>query len=306
MAGGAAPIYVEILIRAPLDEVWRRTQEPAVHERWDARFSAIRYLPRADDREPQRFRYETRIGFGLRIAGEGESHGTRDGEDGARTSSLKFWSDDAMSLIREGSGYWKYVPGPEGVRFLTWYDYRVRYGWAGRLFDRVLFRPLIAWATAWSFDRLRLWIERGLDPAAARDHATVHAVARATLAFVFLYHGLVPKLIARHPDEAAMLAQGGLGEALIGPVLVVFAIAEMMWAIVLLASRARWPLLATAAAMPLVTLLVALRSPGFLTGAFNAVTLNLCVAALAVVAWVAGRELPSASRCLRRPPAEQP
>jgi hypothetical protein len=151
-------IYVETRVRGHLEDLWQRTQDPVLHERWDLRFSEIDYLPR-DGHEPQRFRYETRIGFGLRVRGEGESMGTRDGAAGERTSALRFWSDDPKSLIREGSGYWRYVPTADGVRFLTWYDYRTRFGLLGRLVDRVLFRPLMGWATAWSFDRLRLWIE---------------------------------------------------------------------------------------------------------------------------------------------------
>lgn len=42
-------IYVEIFLRAPLKEVWRLTQEPTGHQRWDLRFTEIRYLPRPDE-----------------------------------------------------------------------------------------------------------------------------------------------------------------------------------------------------------------------------------------------------------------
>src|SRR5205085_9199457 len=103
-----APIYVELLIHAPMDDLWPFTQDPALHERWDLRFTSITYLPRPDPSEPQRFRYETQIGFGVQISGEGESTGEVEAESGARTSALKFWSDDPKSLIRSGSGYWKY------------------------------------------------------------------------------------------------------------------------------------------------------------------------------------------------------
>jgi hypothetical protein len=64
-------------------------------------------------------------------------------------------------------GYRRYVPVAGGVRFLTAYAYRSRCGTAGRLADR-LFRPVFGWATAWSFDRLRLWLERSISPAASR------------------------------------------------------------------------------------------------------------------------------------------
>ena len=58
------PIYVEIAIRAPLDELWRRTQSPDLHQRWDLRFTRIDYLPRPDPgtapavplRDPHRLR----------------------------------------------------------------------------------------------------------------------------------------------------------------------------------------------------------------------------------------------------------
>src|SRR4051794_22324779 len=70
------PIYVEILIQAPIEAVWELTQVPAQHQRWDLRFTDIDYLPRPDPAEPQRFRYQTRIGFGFAIRGAGESTGT--------------------------------------------------------------------------------------------------------------------------------------------------------------------------------------------------------------------------------------
>src|SRR5277367_4423223 len=170
MAGQTKSIYVEIAIGGPLDRVWQLTQTPDLHEKWDLRFTEIRYLPRPDVAQPQRFLYATRIGFGLRIGGKGESVGNCEGLAGERSSALKFWSEDPKSLIREGSGYWKYIPSGENgctVRFLTGYDYEVRFGTVGHLVDRTLFRPLLGWATAWSFDRLRLWIEKGIDPAAS-------------------------------------------------------------------------------------------------------------------------------------------
>jgi hypothetical protein len=100
-------VYVEILVRAPMDALWSHTQTPALHERWDLRFSRIEYLPKKDETEPQRFRYATRIGFGLEVSGEGETLGRRDSADGSSTSALTFGSAEPISIIREGSGYWK-------------------------------------------------------------------------------------------------------------------------------------------------------------------------------------------------------
>jgi hypothetical protein len=196
-------IYVEILIRAPMDALWAHTQTPALHERWDLRFSRIDYLPRALDTEPQRFRYTTRIAFGFEVSGDGETVGQRERTDGSRSSALRFGSVEAFSIIREGSGYWKYIPTTEGIRFLTWYDYRTRFGPVGALFDRLIFRPLIGWATAWSFDRLRLWLEQRVDPAHAMRQTLIHFIARVALAAVFAYPGVGSVLVLESLPSAA-------------------------------------------------------------------------------------------------------
>src|SRR5260221_2496487 len=123
-------IYVEIFIRGSMADLWEKTQNPSLHQRWDFRFTDIEYLPPHGD--VQRLLYATRIGFGVRISGEGETVGTFGAENGERSSALKFWSDDPKSLILKGSGYWKYIPQANGIRFLTWYDYQIRFGIVGR------------------------------------------------------------------------------------------------------------------------------------------------------------------------------
>ena len=297
-------IYVEIRIRGSIEEVWRRTQDPALHECWDLRFTQIDYLPRAGDDAPQRFRYATRIGFGLSIHGEGESTGTRDGPAGDRTSALTFWSENAKSLIREGSGYWRYVPVNSDVRFLTWYAYRTRFGFWGRIIDAIFFHRLMGWATAWSFDRLRLWIERGIDPVHSMQRSIAHAVARLALATVLLYQGLVPKLLYRHPTELAMLSDAGLAPETATVALNLLGVMEVAVGILLLVAwRARWPLAAIAALMPVTLVGIAITSPYVLPAAFNPVALNVSVAALAAIAWVMSKDLPSATHCLRARPA---
>jgi uncharacterized membrane protein YphA (DoxX/SURF4 family) len=248
-------IYVEIRIRAPMDVLWQHTQQPELHERWDLRFSKIDYLPRATEAEPQRFRYATRIGFGLPIS-----------------------SADPRSLIREGSGYWKYLPTDDGVRFLTGYDYEPRFGRAGYVVDRFFFRPLMGWATAWSFDRLRLWLERGVSPAAALRQTLTRTTARLALAFIFAYQGLVPKLIARHADEIAMLRDAGMPSDLVPATLTLIGVAEIFFALTLLYHwRRRWPARVALGLMALATLGVSLRSPGYLEAAFNPISLNLAL-----------------------------
>lgn len=290
------PIFVETLIRAPLDELWAATQEPARHARWDLRFSDIEYLPKSAPGAAQQFLYRTRIGFGLDIAGEGESTGERSLADGSRTSALKFWSADPKSLIAEGSGFWKYEPAGDAIRFFTVYDYRTRFGIAGRLVDRLAFRPLMAWATAWSFDRLRLWLEEGVRPEDARRLAIANAMAQATLAAIWIYQGLVPKLLVRESGElaltiaavgarhaAAFVTAAGLGELAIGAALLLF-------------RRSRALLAASSAAVVALTIAGVVRTPAIATSAFNAVTLTIAMLALAAIALATMRSAPAASR----------
>ncbi len=68
--GRRRPIYVESLIRAPIERVWDATQQPDQHQRWDVRFGAISYLPPSDG-EPQRFTYATTVAPGFTITGHG-------------------------------------------------------------------------------------------------------------------------------------------------------------------------------------------------------------------------------------------
>ncbi|HEX8811660.1 MAG TPA: DoxX-like family protein [Terracidiphilus sp.] len=291
-------LYVEARICGPLNRVWELTQDPALHQRWDLRFSEITYLPRPNLEEPQQFLYTTQIVFGLEIHGTGESVATRTSEE-VQISSLRFWSDEKLSLITEGSGYWKYIPGDNSqtVTFLTWYDYRTRFGTLGRMADLV-FRPLLGWATAWSFDRLRLWVEDGCPPEMVRTMSLIYALARLTVVFVWLWHGLVPKLLFHDADELRMLHAAGLSLS----AMFWISAAEVVAGVAGLAFwRWRGYLALTGIAMAVALIAVALHSPEYLRAAFNPVTLNLCVLVLSVVAWWAWRYSAFAGRCRRSP-----
>jgi len=140
-----------------MDTVWAATQDPAQHVRWDIRFSEIEPTGVAEE-GGARFEYRRRTPLHT-VHGSGASLGELSRSDGTRTSVLRFWTPDLSSPIRSGRGYWRYEPVPGGVRFITGYDYEP--GW-GPL--DVVVRPLLGWATAWSFDRLRIWLEDGPAP----------------------------------------------------------------------------------------------------------------------------------------------
>ncbi|MEH3032914.1 MAG: SRPBCC family protein [Aeromicrobium erythreum] len=156
-------IHVEARLDAAVDRVWALTQEPRRHERWDVRFGRIR--PTGEGT----FCYRR---FG--VAGTGEHAGERRRSDGSATSALRFACPSRWSPIEEGSGYWRYAALDDGgTRFETGYDYRSRYPRLDRLF-----RPVMAWGTAWSFDRLRLWADRGLAPELTAAVAVADVVLR--------------------------------------------------------------------------------------------------------------------------------
>ena len=190
----AYSIYVEAFIRADLDELWRRTQQPGLHRRWDLRFTDIDYSPHTGD-GPRQFRYALRPLPGVTVTGLGVTLGERHRPDGGRTSALRFSSNDPLSPIRAGSGFWRYIPTGGGIRFLTGYGYRP--GW-GRTVDRA-FRPIMSWATAWSFDRLRLWLETGRTPERLLRQALAELLARAAVTWTAL-------LVLRLPAALAVTA----------------------------------------------------------------------------------------------------
>jgi uncharacterized membrane protein YphA (DoxX/SURF4 family) len=150
---------------------------------------------------------------------------------------------------------------------------------------------------------LKLWLEKSVDPAVSLQRSLIHGVARLVIAFVWLYQGLVPKLIFRHSDELAMLA-----DATVPLELAQMALSFVGWAevglglVLILAWRTRWLFLFNIVLMALATVGVVLNSPHFLVAAFNPATLNLLVAALSLIGYLSSNDLPSARNCLRTKP----
>lgn len=111
-----------------------------------------------------------------------------------------------------------------------------------------------------------------------------YAICRVSVAFVWLYQGLVPKLLGPHKDEIAMNMALGLSEqsairmaAFGGAVELAFGLAILvLW-------RHCWPLLITAFSMVGLLIFAFIAQPDLAAAAFNPVTTNVCVFALAVV-----------------------
>lgn len=303
--GRGRPIYLELDIAADMDALWRHTQRPELHQRWDLRFSEIDYLPKAAPADDQSFLYRTRIGFGLSIAGTGKTRAPAVSEDGVRTSVLAFGTEHPLSLIGRGGGYWRYTPLPDGrVRFATRFDYSTRFGAAGRWLDRLLFRPLFAWATAWSFDALRLWLERGVPPESSLLRARLHLLCIAALALGWGYMGLVPKLLFPGSGELELLRALGWfpagGERL---ALAMLGALELGLAALLPIWRRPWMLRAQMALLCALTVIALFGSPALLAAPFNPLTTALPMLALGAIALQTRDGLPSAARCRRSPGA---
>lgn len=191
MSRQARRLYVETTIRAPLSTVWARTQDPVQHVRWDGRFTAITPV------DEVAFTYTLTLP-GRTLAGTGTSVGERHRPDGTATSALRFASDDRLSPIRSGSGFWRYEPRGDRVRFLTGYDYAP--GPQGRRVDAALVRPAIGWLTAWSFDRLRIWCEGGPAPEVLLRRTLAVTIVRAGLVATGLRGPRVLLLVAAVPS----------------------------------------------------------------------------------------------------------
>lgn len=198
------PIYVEVDILAPIEEAWTYTQNPKLHEQWDLRFTSITYIEKKSVEEPQRFTYETKVMPGVVVRGWGESRGEHQKKDGTKTSSLHFGTPQKISPIAEGRGYWQYIPHDKGLTFLTQYDYDVRYGKLGKLLD-AMFRPIMGWATALSFDVLKRWLEKGESPASQYRRFFLTIFISILFCIIWVYHGVVPKIIVQHPTEVMLV-----------------------------------------------------------------------------------------------------
>lgn len=112
-----------------------------------------------------------------------------------------------------------------------------------------------------------------------------YAICRGMVAFVWFYHGLVPKLLGPHADELRMNLALGLNRAHAEQLSRVAGVCELLFALLIVVCwRQRWPLVVTAVAMVGLLLFSLVAVPSLAMAAFNPVTTNLLVLALSVVA----------------------
>lgn len=294
------PLYIKTTIECDLDTLWEHTQDPVLHQQWDLRFTTIEYLSKANPNSSQEFLYETNI-LGIKINGTGESVATKTNSTGESTSVLKFASNSRISLIREGSGYWKYRPQQGGVQFITGYDYKTHWGSFGTLTDRLIFRPLMVWATAWSFDCLKNWIERGLHPKQALKAQWTVSLLHLALGMVWVYHGLVPKLLYPHAGELEMMQQvpfvRGYGEG----VLTAVGWVEILFGLLCFFYYRKIIHVINIAAVTALFVGALMSKPAVFAEPFSPFSLTVTMIAISIVALQFYSDLPRASHCLTSP-----
>lgn len=295
------PIYVEVPIKTTIEKVWNASQRPDLHEQWDLRFSSITYLPKVEG-ELQKFIYSRTVGPFLKVEGWGESIGTSHQTGGPRSSSLHFGTDQRLSPIREGRGYWKYEPQEDSVKFLTQYDYDVNFGQAGKIADKFLFRPLIGWATALSFDVLKRWLEKGEAPHAQYIRFFSTYMMTILFAFIWLYQGVIPKIIGMHPDERAMVGSVfSFSENQLTAAVLLIGTIEVLFGLLWIFYRRKRRLFAfQLLVFPLLTIAAVVAVPEVAVHPFNPVTFNLSLIVLSVIGFMVSKNTPTAKSCRRK------
>lgn len=295
------PIYVEIEMKSDIDTIWSFTQQPELHEQWDLRFSSITYNEKLHKDDAQTFTYTTNLMPGIRVSGWGVSKGTLEKNNGVRTSSLHFGTEQLISPIAEGKGYWQYIPNEKGVTFLTQYDYEVRFGFFGKAFD-ILFRPIMGWATALSFDVLKRWMEEGERPTTQYRRFFSFYFICFLFFFIWLYQGLVPKVLLNHPQEIQLFMQlSGLTEATAKISVFWIGLAEIGFGLLWLTTIRKKLLLGLQILLfPVLTFstLIADFSSG--TGPFNVISLNVSLWVLSIIGYLLSTNLPTSKSCKRK------
>lgn len=294
------PLYIETSINCDLDTLWNYTQNPTIHQQWDLRFTEITYLPKNNVDEPQKFLYSTKIGFGIKINGIGESVATKIKDNGESTSVLKFSSNSKLSIIKHGSGYWKYVPNSDGIKFFTGYDYKTRWGFFGTVFDKFIFRPLMVWATAWSFDCLKNWIEKGIHSKQAIIAQITVLFSSIILGLVWIYQGLIPKILFSYTGELEILKQSEIFKGYEKIVMIIIGLAEILFGLIVLFIHKKLIHFISIVALLFLTIGAIFNNAEIFTKPFNPFSLNILMITLSIITILNIKYLPKAFNCITK------
>ncbi|WP_308365323.1 MULTISPECIES: DoxX-like family protein [unclassified Microbulbifer] len=119
----------------------------------------------------------------------------------------------------------------------------------------------------------------------------INLIARLGLAFVFFYHGLMPKILWLSPIEKELVDLHNLGipAAILSPLA---GLSEILLALAIVFYRkSLLPVYAGAALLVVLLLDVALVKPGLLIEAFNPVSINIVTLVLCYLVVITHREI---------------
>ena len=133
-------------------------------------------------------------------------------------------------------------------------------------------------------------------PSPHTTRARIRRLCNLTVAGIWLYQGIVPKLLGPHPDEIAMAAAFGIPAAFQATVSHAAGVGEMLLGLCIIAfPRRAWPQTASAIVTAALLAFVAVYAPRYLGGAFNPAVRNTASLVLSVVAVMALRAEPAAA-----------
>lgn len=113
------------------------------------------------------------------------------------------------------------------------------------------------------------------------------SLCRFSIAFIWIYQGLVPKWLGPHADELAMnMALGFDHSQAVAFAYIGGAIEVLLGVLVLIFHLQRWPYIVTCSSMLGLYLFTVVMTPQFLVAAFNSTTINLSVGTLSVIALI--------------------
>lgn len=114
----------------------------------------------------------------------------------------------------------------------------------------------------------------------------IKTIARSALGLVWLYEGLVPKILFLRADEIDLVQRSRLVWRNPAWTLLILGIAQMLVGLWLLVGRAeRVAIFVSTAWLLVLILLVAGGNPGMLTDPYGALIKDLCLIACAVTVW---------------------
>lgn len=149
-----------------------------------------------------------------------------------------------------------------------------------------------------AIDRLRLWVEQGMIPEASFMLWKVHVICKVALSIVWIWEGLVPKILYPSEIEIRMVESTGLAWwdassfiPFLGACEIVLGVAILLGALPRLTAGISLTLLS------FFTLVLPWFEPSLLYNPYGAITKNSGLIACSIILLLLAKRIPRAARC---------